>query len=78
MDQWIKNPIHPSAEGSRSILRSLDAPVLGVRHLLGLQPKPEAGQVADCKGSQSGSSPATGMREYKENNQTLIFILECW
>ena len=61
VDQWIKNPIRSSAEeGSRSIPRSFDAPVLGVRDLLGLQSKPEAGQVAGCRGSQSGSSPATG------------------
>lgn len=61
MDQWIKNPIHPSAEESgRSIPRGLDAPVLSVRHLLGLQPKPGARQVAGWRGSQSGSSPATG------------------
>lgn len=57
----MKNPIHPSAEeGSRSIPRCLDAPVLSVRHLLGLQPEPEARQVAGWRGSQSGSSPTTG------------------
>ena len=61
MDQWIKNPIHPGVEeGSGSIPRSLDALVFGVRHLLGLWTKAEAGQVAGCGGSQTSSSPATG------------------